>query len=603
MCQTAILDRMSASLCDAVTERDDSQAILLKLERSNLFLIALDDQHGWYRYHHLFGGFLSTKLDPRLRASLHHRAALWYEARGLFEKAVEHALAAGRLDEAERVIGLASRHALEKGQLTSVLEWMNSLPDESVRANAELATYKGWALCLTGQRAAAESLAARAGESLSADAHSPRLGELLTLQAYLAVQRGDNANALRLAQQALSMMGSADPVFRCAALLGLGQAQRGIGDTQSAIEAYRQAVFSAQAHGDHLATMGALEELSLLLYRHGRRREVVALCHQALERCDDQDGDPLPMVGIAHIVLAMMCYEANDLAQAYQHVQQGLELCQQLTMPTVTLRGKVLLARLLQTAGKAQMALATIEEARTAAARLGFPRYTRLVESAAAEIHLHLGHIAPAAGWAEAARMSPSDTPDAAQEADYLVFAHLLLAQRQLDEADLVLANLARAAQERERYGSLMGIHVLQALTKQSLGQESMALEHLECALHLAAPRGYYRAFLDAGSSIAELLPLLRPVAPDMVDRLLDGITAGAGPWAEDVSPLVEPLSPRELEVLRLVAAGISNREAAEKLFVTEGTVKKHLSHVYGKLGVKNRTQAVARAREIGLLA
>jgi LuxR family maltose regulon positive regulatory protein len=130
-----------------------------------------------------------------------------------------------------------------------------------------------------------------------------------------------------------------------------------------------------------------------------------------------------------------------------------------------------------------------------------------------------------------------------------------------------------------------------------------MALDHLERALHLAAPRGYYRAFLDAGSSIAELLPLLRSMAPNMVDRLLSGITAGAGPWAEDVSPLVEPLSPRELEVLRLVAAGLSNREAAEMLFVTEGTVKKHLSHVYGKLGVKNRTQAVARAREIGLLA
>ena len=606
LCQTAILDCICASLCDAVTERDDSQAILLNLERSNLFLIALDDRQGWFRYHLLFRDFLRTQVEPRQQIALHHKAAVWYEAHGLIDKAVEHVLVTGDLDEAERVIGLASGHAIQEGQLAVMLEWLNSLPDSRVRANSRLATYKGWALCLMGQREAAESFAGWAEKSLSVDEHSTYLGELLTLRAYLAVQRGDHANGLRLAQQGLSMIDKADPLFQrtfyYAALLSLGHAQREIGDTQAAIETFRQVASSAQDDGDDLATMGALEELSLLLYRHGRQREADALCRQAIDRCIAASGDPLPMLGIAYNVLALICFEANDLAQAYQHARQGLELCQQLMMPTVTLRGKIVMARLLQAAGKVSMASAAIEEARHVAACLGFPRYIRLVETAAAEIHLHQGHISMAARWAETARISPAGIPHAANETEYLVYARLLLAQARLDEADLVLATLAQVIQERERYGSLVSVYVLHALAKQALGYKSEALSYLEKALRLAAPRGYYRAFLDSGGAIVELLPLLHPVVPAMVDRLLHSIAAGIDQWAERTSPLVDPLSARELEVLRLVAGGLSNREAAQALFVTEDTVKKHLSHIYGKLAVKNRTQAISSAKEIGLL-
>lgn len=606
MRQTAILDRMCAPLCDAVTERGDSQAILVTLERSNLFLIALDDRLGWFRYHHLFRDFLRTRLEPRQQTALHHKAAIWYEANGLIERAVDHALAAGDLDEAARVIGLASRRAIQGGQLVTMLDWLNSLPEGCIRANGELATYKGWALSLMGQREAAESFAMWAETSQSADTNSAHRGELLTLRAYLAVQRGDNADALRLAQQALGAMDQANPpqrTFQYAALLSLGHAQRGIGDTQAAIDAFHRVASSAQAYGDELATMGALEELSWLLHRHGRRAEAAALCHQAIDRCSTAGSGPLPMLAIAYIVLAMLCYEANDLTQANQHARQGMELCRQLMMPPVALRGKILLARLFHAEGKYPVATATIEEARQTAARLGIPRYIRLVEAVAADIHLLQGHTAQAAQWAETAHLSLADAPSTANETEYLVYARLLVAQARLGEANFVLANLARAARERMRYGSLISIHVLQALVEQALGHEPEALDELGRALCLAAPRGYYRAFLDACSSIAGLLPRLRPVAPEMVDRLLSGLPARAGHWADRAASLFDPLSARELEVLRLVAVGLSNREAAQALFVTEETIKKHLSHVYDKLAVKSRTQAVARAKENGLLA
>lgn len=606
ICQTSILDRMSASLCDAVTERNDSKSILVRLVRSNLFLIALDERREWYRYHHLFRDFLRTRVDPDQQAPLHHKAALWYEQNGLIDKAVEHSLKAGDLKEAERVIAIACRQSIQEGQLVTMLGWLNSLPDERIRANGELATFKGWALCLTGQREAAETYARCAEKWLTADERPSLLAELWAFQAYLAVQRGDNTNALNMAQKALSIMEKDDfffkSVFHSAALLSLGHAQRELGETQAAIEAFRRVYSSTQAYGDHLGTMGALEELVLLLYRHGRRREAEVLCQQTIARCVGAGSEPLPMLGIVYIGLAMMSYEADDLIKANETIRQGLELSQQLMMPTVILRGKILQARLFHTMGKDQLASNAINKAREIAAQFGSPRYTRLAESSAAELYLLQGKLAAAAGWAETASLSLDDVPSAAREAEYLVFSRLLLAQKRFVEADRLLVTLEELAQERERYGRLISIYVLRALVKHGLGSETEALDYLERALWMAAPRGYYRAFLDAGSSLVDLLFKARPAAPVLVDRLLGSMSAGPEQLSESEYLLVEPLSERELEVLRLVASGLSNQEASQVLYVTEGTVKKHLSHIFDKLEVKNRTQAVSRAKELGLL-
>ncbi len=605
MCQTAILDRMCSSLCDAVTESDNSQAILFMLERSNLFLTALDDQSNWYRYHHLFRDFLRTQLQPYQQPHLHQKASAWHEAHGLIHKAVEHALAAGDMDEAARVIGIASRYALHEGQLTTMLKWLDSLPEERVRASAELVSFKGWGLVLMGKREAAEAFAEWAMTSPIGGANQAQLGIPLTLQAYLAVQRGDNANCMQLAQQALAVLDKTDPLSRTfyyGALLSLGHAQREIGDTQAAIETFRQAISCAHIYGVNLANIGALEELCLLLHMHGLQEEAATLCRQAIDRCVVEGKDPMPMLGIAYIILAMMCYESDELTQAYMYVNQGLELCQQLMMPMETLRGQILLAFLLQAAGKDIMATAMMKEARQTAANLGFPRFTRLVEAAAVDLHLQQERLDRAAEWAEKAHPIPDEVLSPEREAEYRIYARLLLKQKRFDEMESILAHLAHLAWEKERFGDLIDVYVLQAQLFHVLGRRDAALEKLEKALRLASPRGYYRAFLNAGSSITELLSLLRSVAPEMVDRLLNSINTGTGQWAELASTLVDPLSARELEVLQLMAGGLSNREAAQALFVTEDTIKKHLSHIYEKLAVKNRTHAVARAREMGLL-
>jgi LuxR family maltose regulon positive regulatory protein len=607
MCQTSILESMSASLCDTVLDRGESQMLLDQLIRNNLFLVSLDGRQGWYRYHHLFRDFLRTRLEPDQNANLHRRAAHWYEAQGMFEQAVHHILAAGALDEAERVIGAACREAMEQGHLTTVVGWLDALPSDRIRNNSELACYKGWALCLMGQREVAEQFAAWAEVSLTSDARPTQIGERLSLEAYLAVQRGDNNAALELAQEALSKMDKADPGFQTnffsAALLSLGHAQRGIGDTQTAINTYHQAVFGAGVHGDQLSTMGALEELSLLLHRHGRRQEAAALCRQAINRCTDVNGDPLPMTGMAYIVLAMLDFEADDLENAFKHVRRGLELCQRLMIPMITLRGKLLVARLQQTLGHYQMATDTLQVARQVANLTGYPRFKRLVEATAADIHLLQGEIEAAARWAGMTEFSPNANLNPGQEGDYLVYARFLLAQERWEDVELLLEKLGRLAEEQGRYGSLIRILVFRAVALQSQEQPTQAHDCLKQALNLAAPRGYYRSFLEAGKNIADLLSRLQPEAPEMVETLLAKIRGEITPSSDMVFPLVEPLSEREMEVLRLVRQGLSNREVAENLVVSEWTVKKHLTNVYSKLGVKNRTQAIARAREIALLA
>jgi LuxR family maltose regulon positive regulatory protein len=458
-----------------------------------------------------------------------------------------------------------------------------------------------------GKREIAETFAACAEESFTTDTPPNQVGELLALKSYLAVQRGDNRVALDLAQKAISKMDKTDPRFQTnyysAALLSLGHAQREIGDTQSAINSFHQAVFGANVHGDHLSTMGALEELSVLLCRHGRRQEAAALCRQAIKRCKDVDGDPLPMTGLAYIVLAMLDFEADDLESAFKHVRLGLELCQSLMMPMITLRGKLLLARLQQAVGHYQMAVDTIRVARRVSGRMGYPRFARLVEATAADIHLLHGEIEPAAKWAEKIGLSPKEDLGAGQEEESLVYARLLLAQENWEEAELLLERLARSNQKQGRYGSLISILVFQAVARQAQGETAQAHDFLRQALNLAAPRGYSRVFLETGSVIASLLPQLRSEAPEMVEILIGKISGAIAPPVELAFPLVEPLSVREMEVLRLVRRGLSNKEVAESLVVSEWTVKKHLTNLYGKLGVKNRTQAIARARDIALLS
>jgi LuxR family maltose regulon positive regulatory protein len=462
---------------------------------------------------------------------------------------MQHALAAEDWDEAERMMESAASQAIRNGQFVTLSRWLDALPDARVRQDSGLATLKGWALLPMGRFEAAEAYADLAKDLLPADAPPISRAMMVCLRTYLAQFRSDIPQVIELAHQALDLLKEGDPHgLRGAALANLAQAQKVMGDIPAATQ--------------------TLRELA------------------------------------PHAVLGMIYYDANELDRARQHLVQGLQLGEQLGPAGGALTGMIALAQLQQAMGEEEAALATIGEMRRMVSQFNLPQADASVAGAEADIQLKQGNIAAAERWAETAGLSSSDSPNHTRESEYFTYARLLLAQNRLVETQTLLDNFKRFAQEGERFRSLITVHILQALAQQALGHKEQALTRLEEALRLAAPEGYLRVFLDEDQRVLELLPKVRHTAPAFVDQLLTaaGVVAERPVPTPSAQPLVEPLSERELEVLQLVADGLSNREIADKLFISVGTVKTHTHNIYGKLGVSGRTQAVARARELKLL-
>jgi LuxR family maltose regulon positive regulatory protein len=610
--QTSILDRFCASLCDAVIKADDSadrptdqspprsfdesQSTLERLERQNLFLVPLDDRREWYRYHRLFADFLHSEIDPAQASNLQVRAARWFEAHGLMPEAAKHALASKSTDEAVRIVVPAAYEALRNGELVTILGWLNALPDEAVRANSWLASFKAWSLIATGQSESGESYIQSAEATLGPDASPLDRGRVLSLRCPLA----EPADKIRIAQEALDMIGDADPLSRGNTLFMLGDAQDAVGDVVGAVETFREAYQVAQQHGFDIIAAAALGHLAISLNEQGRRREAVAVCQQGAAQYVDAQGRPLPITGLIHIVLGELAYEANDLDQAHHYIQAALELGKQSALTIVVLYATEALAKVQYALGNEEKALATIQETQRLARRLGDHMSADADAALEADLRLRQGDILFAERWAESAAFPTGKFPHVTDRHEFPTYARLLLAQGHPEKARALLTQREGLAKEDGRHRSLITIHILQALTEHMLGHEAAALTYLERALRLAALEDYARAFLEEDPTLAQLLPHARHVAPGFVDKLLTAF--GAAPPPPRTLRLVEPLSERELQVLRLMVADLSAPEIAEELVIAASTVRSHIKNIYGKLNAHSRYEAVERARELDLI-
>jgi LuxR family maltose regulon positive regulatory protein len=619
--QTSILDRFCAPLCDAVRKADesadrrtdqpplrpsaDSQTLLEHLERQNLFLVPLDDRREWYRYHRLFADFLRTELTPEQSATLHLRAAHWFEAHDLLPEAANHVLAHATAtedtDEAVRVITLAGSRALSEGALVTLLGWLDALPDEAVRASGWLASFKAWSLLMTGQSEMALSYIQSAEASLEHDASPVDRGRVLSLRCAVS----DAKEVLRMAPQALELMGDADPLSRTATLFILGDAQDAVGDVTGADETFREAYHLSQRHSHQIIAAVALAHLAISINVQGRRREALAICQRGAKQYTDRRGHPLPVAGLLYVVLGELAYEANDLAGAHQYLQTGLELGQQSATTLVVLYSLEALAQVQCALGHGQEAVATIQEAQTLASQTG--EFEWRGSGAAIEAHLQLrqGNVQAARQWAESTDLPLTEPLDQTRKYEYTNYVRVLLALGRAREAQTLLARLERAAREDGRHRHLLTIHIQQALAAHRLGSEAKALAYLEQALRLAAPEDYVRAFLEEDAALAQLLPHARHVAPEFLDELL-AAWGVSPPYSHApaliAQPLVDPLTDRELEVLRLMAADLSAPEMARELVIAVSTVRSHIKHIYGKLDAHSRYEAVERARELDLV-
>jgi ATP/maltotriose-dependent transcriptional regulator MalT len=592
--QTAVLDRLCAPLCDAVTCRSDSKAILARLEKANMFLLPLDNRREWYRYHALFMDFLRSELEPDEEYALHRRASAWYESQGLGHEAMRHALATRDTDKIVRLFRAQVEGMLCWGEMHTLVGWLDALPEATVRAHSDLAGYKSWLLYLRGQNLEAQEYSELARVTPDSEPTAGDDGMLFAFQAYLALNWGDTADAIPLAEKALRHLGDSASFFRVYALNLLGQAQSLCGDRKAAAATLGQAANLGQRLGNHLMTLDALAHLTQLMQAQGQLREAIQLCQTTVERYVDRSGRPLPVAGLVYVPLGMLFYENNDLESARYCLTTGVALCQQLGMVYFRLMGQRALAKLQHVSGEREAAWNTLAAAREVAEWPDSPRRRRMVMALTAELHLREGNVAEAAralGETQKLRGAPS-------EQESLTFARLLLAQHHPGMAEVTLSRLEHAAREDECYGSLIAIHVLQALCKRAVGNHGAVVERLERAVSLAAGSGYRRVFLDEALPLAASLEKVRHVAPEFVNSLLQPI-----PGAEQApAALPEPLSKSEREILRLLNRGLTNQEIADQLAITVGTTKWHLNRIFGKLQVRNRTEAISKGRELKLV-
>jgi LuxR family maltose regulon positive regulatory protein len=616
--QTAVLDQLSAPLCDAVTGREDSLRLLQHLERSNLFLVPLDHRREWYRYHRLFADFLRSRDDAPPQGPLHRRAALWYEAHGYPAEAVKHLMASGDVEEMGRLVVLAAGDLLQAGQLSTVLGWLDALPEQVVRTRFELSIYKGLGSFLMGEVESAASYAESAQAVVPSDVSRPSLAWLVGLRAYLArILEGNPQKSKALTREALALIESGDLFFRGMLLINLAELEHEDGDLDTAIKTLHKVIQLGWETGIHLATIGAVGNLVLLLNMQGKRRAAVGWCREAIAEHIDRQGRPMPAAGIGYLGLGMMYFEANELERAQRYLHRGFELAQPLAIIGVVRLAKIWLAKLQWARGEGEEALLTMRQALRAEVQFGPLAFTQLMAAVQADLHLGQGNLATAAAWAETADLSDPTLPDYWGWQEHLVYARVLLAQNRLIEAENLLAIIGRAARQNGRHGPLIAVQVLRARVAQALGQADDALSFLEGALQLAAPEGYRRVFLDGDRAMAELLGQVRrhlsDVAEiDFVESLL-GAFPQQTPEPQQTSPRalseaprwrlpIEPLTERELEILRLIAAGRSNPEIADVLYLSVNTVKWHAKNLYAKLDVGSRVEVVARAQELGLL-
>jgi LuxR family maltose regulon positive regulatory protein len=596
--QTAVLQQFDAALCDALTGRDDSAALLGQLEALNLFLVPLDRQRTWYRYHHLFAEVLRSRLRREELTELHGRASRWYAAHGLADRAVEHALAAGDYAAAAQVVGAAADPALHSGEIQTVLRWLEGFPEAWVRADAGLAVAKGWAHALSGDQAQAAEYAQSAAACVRAGPAGPGVpGKTQALLAFLAlIEQRDYPRALEHAAAALELLTAEQRLWRAMVLYTLAEAQEQLGPITEAIATLEQAQQLGRGLDNMLFSAAVTVALAVALNQHGRRHDAIAACHDLIARCTDA-GQVSPLAGIVCSQLGTLYYEGGELDLAQEWLACGLALSEQIGLGGYVLFAAAHLAPLLHARGQAGEAAALLQRSHRLVVQ------TRLADRAwpltvAARLDLLQGDLAAAARWAASSGLSADDPASPLQTEQQLVYCRVLLAQGRLAEARRLLARLERLAQERSLHRWLIPIYNLQALAADRAGDPALARAQVLRALAIAAPEGYLRLFVDEEARLIALLPSGAGVSP-----LVAQIRAGAGAPALPAPPaLLEPISAREQEVLGLIAAGLSNPEIARELVISVGTVKRHINHIYGKLGVSSRTQAVAKARALHLL-
>jgi LuxR family maltose regulon positive regulatory protein len=607
---------------------------LEQLQRGNLFLIPLDDKREWYRYHHLFADVLRLHLTAEQSdqvPALHHRASEWYEQNGLTADAIHHAQAGGDFERAANLIERAVPEARRNRQETQLLSWLRALPDEVLQHRPVLSVHYAGTLLQTGQLDGVVERLQQAERWLNIPADTQdqpvymdiedyqRLpGLVFMYHAAIALIHADVTNTMKHAQQVLELAREDDDLLRGSASSLLGLAFWTSGDLETAYDMFSKGMGHLQKVGFISDVIGGSVTLADIKITQGCLHEAMSIYERGLQLATKQGTSALRGAADMHVGMSDLYREHNDLTTAEQHLLKSKELGELNWLPKNPYRWRVAMARIYEAHGDLDGALDMLNEAEPLYLS-DFSPNARPVQALKARVWIRQDKLEKALNWARERRLSVEEEPSYLREFEQITFVRVLLSQYQrdhiessLNDAMGLLERLLKAAEEGGRMGSVIEILILQALSHQMHEDIPAALSSLERALKLAEHEVYMRIFLAEGASMAELIREIdsRRILPNYTRKLLSafevedqGLDVETPPSAAPVSSsLIEPLSQRELDILRLFKTELSGPEIAQELVIALSTVRTHTKSIYNKLNVNSRREAVKRAIELGLI-
>jgi LuxR family maltose regulon positive regulatory protein len=634
--KTSFLPRLNAALCDAVLERRDSRSVLADLDRANLFIVPLDNRREWFRYHHLFGDLLRQRVNdtigPAEVIELYHTASAWFEQHGLLDEAIGLALRARDYDRTARLIELHVSWMFKHSELQLLAEYVGALPPAFLAQHIHLLAMRAWALLASGHSVESlrdlQTIEQIAGiqeedwnrwDTLSDAAHAS-LVEVSVMRMRFLMDQGQFDRVLELAGKILPRLTddtrvwlyNSSDALRPPVRFMVGVARELRGEIRAA-EADFRATVAEGADNPHIVAL-ALGHLGSMQMQQGQLRAAAQTCRQAFALAEEMGRYSSPFFGISQAQYGGLLYEWNDLDAAQQQIEEGIAQGKVWNSWEALLPGYLNLARVKQAHGDFSGAFAALDEM-LMHTRDMMPAAPSLAESMRAWLWLRQGRLEKVEQWAHRLGWQTSQDITIGNEADLVMLARLFIAQNKLPDALALLQRLVASTESSGHWTSHLSAQLWQAVALETQDKAREARQALALVLHRAEPEGYVRLFVDAGLPVARLLyqAIEHDLSPDYARRLLAAfpqtdwlpqLDRGTPPDrpTPTTEDLIEPLSDRELEVLRLIDQGLSNSEIAAKLVLSTGTVKVHSHNIFSKLGVSNRTQAVSKARALGLI-
>jgi len=636
--QTSILDRLSGPLCDAVTKQIDSQSMLNALEKANLFIFPLDNERQWFRYHHLFADLLQQRLrqtQSNLVLELHRRAYNWYLQEGLKYEAVDHLIAAQDFNQATQLIKEIAEIDWDRGRESKLFEWFKMLPEEKICSSPQLCIFHARELLESGYLEKAEKRLQEAEGMLESateeateesnresaqrpDFHKYKYelqGRIAVIRAWMASYRGDISEIIQYSRQALKSLPEEDLMWRSVAATSLGFAHgwSGDGDLIKAHQAFLEAKDISEAAGNIYMNLLASHSLYVIEMMQGKLKENKEKFQNLIQLAEECGMSRIGIAGSNYSIMGYLHCEKGEFEEGIRYIEKGIQIAE-MGHDTITLVGCYFnLIRALYYKEDFTGAQSLIQKIEKIAADFTLPPWmTHTLEASKGLIWTVTGNLNAAANWVKERGLSIDDKLSQRREGEHTVLARILIAQDRLEEADQLLERLIENAEARTRFRVVIEMRLLRALTFYKRNDVHSAWGDLSQALALAEPGGFIYTVISEGKPMAELLEKILEemkkadaekkfsFSKAFVKKLLS--TFKAAKPSKKALDLVEPLSERELEVLHLLAAGLSNQEIAQKLFISLNTVRTHTKNINTKLNVHSRTQAAARAKELGIL-